>query len=458
MKRAFGLVCASAAVSAVVGFSSSRMAVRMSSENYGGPKIVVTGLGTVSSAGVGAHVMFDNLCDGKSALHRLPEWADEYPAQVGSMVSDDDFNVRDWMHPKEARRQARYTHFAIAASRMALEDAKVDLEAVEKEKFGVLIGSGIGGIEYFEDSCVGFHEENGGRAGLKRVSPFLIPALISNTASGIVAIDVGAEGPNFGVVSACATGTHALGTALDFLKRGEADIMIAGGSEAALTPLCFAGFASMKAMVTSYNDDPTKASRPFDKDRAGFVMGEGCGVLVLETEEHAKARGAKIYCEFAGYGATCDAHHITAPHPEGKGLSRAITQAMETGGVEAEDIGYINAHGTSTPYNDKFETMAIKSALGDHAYKTKISSTKSMMGHTLGAAGGLEAVVLAKVLETGKIPPTANLENPDLEAGCDLDYCPGEMQQVDPKSIKAALSDNLGFGGHNAAVLFKQYA
>ena len=358
-------------------------------------KIVVTGLGVVSSAGVGVDNYFSNLLEGKSALQRLPSWADEFPAQVGSVVNDDEFDIKNWMHPKEARRQARYTHFAMAASKMALEDASVDVTKLEKEKFGVLIGSGIGGVEFFEDSCVGFAEENGGRAGLKRVSPFLIPALIGNTASGVVAIEVGAEGPNFGVVSACATGTHALGTAMDFLKRGEADIMIAGGSEAALTPLCFAGFASMRAMCTQFNDDPERASRPFDKDRAGFVMGEGCGVLVLETEEHAKARGAEIYCEFAGYGATCDAHHITAPHPEGKGLARSIQMAMDNAGLKPEDIGYINAHGTSTPYNDKFETMAIKKVLGDDAYNAKISSTKSVIGHTLGAAGGLEAVVLA---------------------------------------------------------------
>ncbi|CAM9548197.1 unnamed protein product, partial [Choristocarpus tenellus] len=291
----------------------------------------------------------------------------------------------------------------------------------------------------------------------QQVSPFLIPALISNTASGVVAIEHGARGPNFGVVSACATGTHAIGTAMDFMLRGEADVMIAGGSEAAMTPLCFAGFCSMRAMVTTFNDEPNRASRPFDEARAGFVMGEGAGVLILETEEHALARGATIYCEVAGYGATCDAHHITAPAPDGNGLARAIKSAMDMGGISPEDLagGYINAHGTSTPYNDKFETMAIKRVLGeDVAKQVYISSTKSMMGHTLGAAGGLEAVVCAQVLRHGEIPPTMNLENPALEDGCDLNYCPGK-KVVPAEKPKVAISDNLGFGGHNAALTFK---
>ena len=301
-----------------------------------------------------------------------------------------------------------------------------------------------------------YHGKGGGKAGLKKVSPFLIPALISNTASGVVAIELGARGPNFGVVSACATGSHALGTAMDFMQRGEADIMLAGGSEAAITPLCFAGFVSMRAMVTTFNDNPTAASRPFDKNRAGFVMGEGCGVICLETEEHALARGADIYCELAGYGASCDAHHITAPLPDGSGLAQAMQMAMDNGAILPEDIGYVNAHGTSTPYNDKFETMAIKTVLGEHAYKTKISSIKSMIGHTLGAAGSLEAGVVAQVIKSGKIPPTMNLDEPDEEAGCTLDYVPGKMQEA-AAPIKAAISQNLGFGGHNVALTFKRY-
>eukprot|EP00611_Tribonema_gayanum_P025652 TRINITY_DN589_c0_g2_i3.p1 TRINITY_DN589_c0_g2~~TRINITY_DN589_c0_g2_i3.p1 ORF type:complete len:497 (-),score=181.45 TRINITY_DN589_c0_g2_i3:144-1556(-) len=421
------------------------------------PKIVVTGVGSVSAVGWGADAHFQKLLAGESGLKKMPSWADEYPARVGALV-DPSFDPAEWMDKRESRRQGRYTHFAMAASKMAIEDAKLDVTAIDSDKFGVLIGSGIGGVEFFEDNCNKFTAAGGNGAGLKKVSPFLIPALISNTASGVVAIDLKARGPNFGVVSACATGTHAIGTAMDFMLRGEADVMLAGGSEAAMTPLCFAGFAAMKAMVTSFNDDPHKASRPFDKDRAGFVMGEGAGVLLLETEAHALARGAPIYCEVVGYGATCDAHHITAPAPDGSGLGRAIETALKRAGMKPEDMegGYINAHGTSTPYNDKFETMAIKRALGDSAYKAYISSTKSMMGHTLGAAGGLEAVVCAQVLKSGEIPPTLNLDNPDLEAGCDLNYCP-HTKVVPTEKIRYAISNNLGFGGHNACVAFKAY-
>ncbi|CAM9601521.1 unnamed protein product [Chrysoparadoxa australica] len=327
-------------------------------------KVVITGVGSLSSVGKGSDEHFQNLLDGVSGLETMPEWADEYPCRVGCLVKD--FTASDWMDKRESRRQGRYTHFGMAASRMAITDAGLDLDAVDKDRFGVIVGSGIGGVEFFEDSCQRFFGAGGGGAGLKKVSPFLIPALISNTASGIIAIETGARGPNYGVVSACATGTHAIGDALDFLLHGDADVMIAGGSEAAMTPLCFAGFASMRAMVQTFNDEPTRASRPFDVDRAGFVMGEGAGVIIMETEEHALARGADIYCEVVGYGATCDAHHITAPAPDGNGLARAIKMAMDRGGMKPEDMegGYINAHGTSTPYNDKFETMAIKRCLG----------------------------------------------------------------------------------------------
>jgi 3-oxoacyl-[acyl-carrier-protein] synthase II len=426
-------------------------------EMQGKKKVVVTGVGAVSSVGVGADNFFQALVDGKSGIAKMPSWSDEYPAQVGSIVGEEAgwTGPEQWMDKKEARRQGRYTHFAMAAAKIALEDGKLDVTKVDKSKFGVIVGSGIGGVEFFEDNCNKFTAAGEGAAGLKKVSPFLIPALISNTASGIIAIEVGAQGPNYGVVSACATGTHAIGDALFFLQTGRADMMLAGGSEASITPLCFAGFAAMRAMVTTFNDDPLAASRPFDKRRAGFVMGEGAGVLLLETEEHALARGAEIYCELAGYGATCDAHHITAPHPEGRGLAAAITMALETGGVSPDEVDYINAHGTSTPYNDKFETMAIKKALGDQAYKTKISSTKSMIGHTLGAAGGLEAVICAKTVKTGWVPPTLNLDEPDLEDGCDLDYTPKKAVKLD--RVRAAISDNLGFGGHNAALVFKEY-
>jgi len=271
--------------------------------------------------------------------------------------------------------------------------------------------------------------------------------LISNTASGMIAIAHGAKGPNYCVTTACASGTHSIGAALKHMRDGEADIMIAGGSEAALTPLCYAGFCALTAMVTKYNDSPEKASRPFDKDRAGFVMGEGAGVIIMETEEHALARGATIYCELAGYGSSCDANHITAPAPEGEGLKRCIEMALKDGDCLPTDVGYINAHGTSTQLNDKTETQAIKSVFGDHAYKMKISSIKSMIGHSLGAAGGIEAVVCAKAMKEGIVPPTINLDNPDIEAGCDLDYVPNKAYTYPKDQIpKAMISDNLGFG------------
>jgi len=310
----------------------------------------------------------------------------------------------------------------------------------------VIVGSAFGGMETFEKMTLN-------NAAGKKVSPFTIPMLLGNTASGITAIEVGAMGPNFGVASACAAGSHALGEALRHIQNGAADIMLAGGTEAAITELSFAGFCAMKAMCSSFNDDPKHASRPFDSKRAGFVMGEGAGVLMLETEEHAKARGAKIYAELAGYSATCDAHHITTPHPEGAGLANCLQKAIEDAGVSPEEVDYINAHGTSTAYNDKFETMAIKKVFGDHAYKLAVSSTKSMTGHTLGAAGGIEAAIAAKVMQTGQIPPTINYEEQDPE--CDLNYVPNTAQSIE--SPRAVISDNLGFGGHNAALVFKAY-
>ena len=329
---------------------------------------------------------------------------------------------------------------------MAIDDGALDTATVDSSRFGVIIGSAFGGMDTFETQTLNLN------AG-KKVSPFTIPALLGNTASGIVGIELGAQGPNFGVASACAAGSHAIGEAMRFMQNGAADVMITGGAEAAITPLSFGGFSAMKAMCTKFNDQPTKASRPFDADRAGFVMGEGAGVLLLETEEHAKARGAKIYCELGGYAATCDAHHITTPHPEGLGLATCLSSALADANVAPEDVAYINAHGTSTAYNDKFETMAIKKVFGEHASRLAISSTKSMTGHTLGAAGGIEAVIATKVMQTGVVPPTINYESPDPE--CDLNYVPNEKQVLG--KIKAAVSDNLGFGGHNAALVFKAY-
>jgi 3-oxoacyl-[acyl-carrier-protein] synthase II len=288
--------------------------------------------------------------------------------------------------------------------------------------------------------------------GPRKVSPFMIPSLIANIASGVVAIEVGARGPNYGIVSACASGTHSIGESFRMLRDNDVDVMIAGGSEAAVTELGYAGFCSMKAMSTNFNDEPTRASRPFDKGRDGFVMGEGAGVLIMETLEHAQARGATIYCEIAGYGATCDAYHITSPDPEGKALSFAISKVIKQAGLQPEDIDYINAHGTSTPYNDKFETGAVKKALGDHAYKIPVTSTKGMTGHLLGAAGGIESAVCALAIRDGKIPPTINYEEPDPD--CDLDCVPNKMREAE---VNVAICNNLGFGGHNATLLFKKF-
>jgi 3-oxoacyl-[acyl-carrier-protein] synthase II len=308
----------------------------------------------------------------------------------------------------------------------------------------VIIGSGIGGMWTYESQLRVLAER-----GPRKVSPFTIPSLIGNMCSGLVAIEYGARGPNFGVVSACATGTHALGEAAHAIRRGDADVMIAGGSEAAITPFAYASFCSMKAMSTR-NDSPEKACRPFDRGRDGFIMGEGAGVLVLESLDHAQARGARIYCELAGYAATCDAFHITQPDPEGKGLSMAMKRALASAGVAPEQVDYINAHGTSTPYNDKFETLAIKKVFGEHAPKVPVSSTKSMTGHLLGAAGGIESVICVKTIQSQWIAPTINLEEPDPE--CDLDYVPNVARSA---KVSTVLSNNLGFGGQNASIVFR---
>jgi len=419
-------------------------------------KIVVTGLGVVTPVGVGVEATYKNLCDGQSGIRRLPSWADEYPAQLAGVVDFDP--KKHGLKGKSINRNGRYTHFAIVAAREALADAKLDPKTVDGDRFGVIVGSGIGGVEWLENSCKGFFEvPGGGYNALRTIDPFLIPALIANTASGVIAIEHGAKGPNYCVTTACATGSHSIGAALKHMRDGEADIMIAGGSEASITPVAFAGFVALTAMASKFNDNPTKASRPFDKDRAGFVMSEGCGVLVLETEEHALARGATIYCELAGYGATCDAHHITAPAPGGVGLQKCMINALKDGNVAPEQVGYLNAHGTSTQLNDKTETEAIKSVFGDHAKNLKISSIKSMIGHSLGAAGGIEAVVCAKIFRDKVVPPTMNCDQPDIEAGCDLDYVPNKSYTFD-EAPEAILSDNLGFGGHNAALVFKKYS
>lgn len=409
-------------------------------------RVVVTGIGTISSLGVGIDPFWKNILAGTSGIDHISSFdVSEYPSRVGSEVRD--FNAGDYMDPKEARRNDRFTHFSVAATRLALSHAEMDTSSLDPDRIGVLVGSGIGGMITIQTQSRRLYE-----MGPRKVSPFMIPSLIANIASGVVAIDIGARGPNYGLVSACSTATHAIGESFRILRDGDADVMVAGGSEAAITELGYAGFCSMKAMSTSYNEEPSRASRPFDKGRDGFVMGEGAGVLILETLEHAQARGAEIYCEVRSYAATCDAYHITSPDPEGKALSKAIEKTIRDAGLEASDIDYINAHGTSTPYNDKFETLAIKKALGDHASKTLISSTKSMTGHLLGAAGGIESAVCAMALKEGKVPPTINYE--ELDPDCDLDYVPNTMREAD---IQTALCNNSGFGGHNASILFGKY-
>jgi len=409
-------------------------------------KVVVTGIGVITSLGFDVDTFFNNLLAGKSGIKAIERFdATEYPSKVGGEITD--FNASAYMDPKEVKRSDRYTHYAVAATKQALADGSLDPTKVDAERFGVIIGSGIGGMETIQEQSWRLKDR-----GPRKVSPFMIPSLISNIASGVVAIEVGAKGPNFSVVSACSTGTHALGEAMHTIRRGEADVMLAGGSEAAITELGYGGFCAMRAMSTSFNDEPERASRPFDAKRDGFVMGEGAGVLILESAAHAKARGAKIYAELVGYAATCDAYHITSPDAEGKGLGLCLNNALKYSGLKPEEVDYINAHGTSTPYNDNFETKAIKRVFGEHARKLLMSSTKSMTGHLLGAAGGIEAAAAVKAIETGCVPPTINYEHPDPE--CDLNYVPNQKVEAD---VKVAMSNNLGFGGHNATVVFKRF-
>ena len=408
-------------------------------------RVVVTGIGCLSALGHDTEAFWDGLTKGRSGIARITRFdPTDFPSKVGAEVRD--FDPGKFMDPKEAKRNDRYTQYAVAASRMAVNDAKLDVTKVDSERFGVIIGSGIGGMETIENQARILIER-----GPSRVSPFTIPSLIANIASGVVAIEFQAKSVNFGVVSACASGSHALGEALRHIRDGHADIMLSGGSEAAITRLSYAGFCNMKAMSTDFNDTPEKASRPFDKLRDGFVMGEGAGVLVIETLEHAQARGARIYCELVGYGATCDAYHITGQDQEGKGLALCLNRALAEAGVEKSEVGYINAHGTSTPINDRCETLAIKRTFGEAARQISISSTKSMTGHLLGAAGGVEAAVCCLAIHHGVIPPTINYENPDPD--CDLDYTPNVAKK---RMVNVAISNNLGFGGHNASLVFKR--
>ena len=406
-------------------------------------RVVVTGLGVVHGLGHDVASFWANLLAGRSGIDRVTHFdPTEFASQIGAEVKN--WDAAHFMDPKEARRNDRYTHFGFVAAKQAVADANLDMEKEDGDRVGVIIGSGIGGMFTFETQLHVLAAR-----GPRKVSPFTIPSLIGNMCAGLVAINLGARGPNFGIVSACATATHALGEAAHAIRRGDADVMVAGGSEAAITPFSYASFCSMKAMSTR-NSEPSLASRPFDAQRDGFVMGEGSGILVLESLEHARARGARIYCELGGYAATCDAFHITQPDPDGKGLSMAMKRALASAGSVPGDVDYINAHGTSTPYNDKFETLAIKKVFGDHARKLAVSSTKSMTGHLLGAAGGIESVICVKTIESGRIAPTINLTDPDPD--CDLDYVPNVSREA---TVRTVLSNNLGFGGQNAAVVFK---
>lgn len=407
-------------------------------------RVVVTGIGAVTPLGNDAETTWNSILKGESGVGPMTRVnADEYPAKVAAEVKD--FNPEVFMDKKDARKMDRFTQFAVASALMAVKDANLTINEENSHRVGVWIGSGIGGMETFEQQFEIFQKR-----GYKRVSPFFVPMLIPDMATGQVSITLGARGFNSCTVTACATGTNSIGDAFKVIQRGDADVMVSGGAEAPITKMSVAGFCANTALST--NPDPLTASRPFDKNRDGFVIGEGAGIVILEELEHALARGAKIYAEIVGYGATGDAYHITAPAPGGEGGARAMKMAINDGGLKPEEIDYVNAHGTSTEYNDKFETLAVKEVFGEHAYKLAMSSTKSMTGHLLGAAGGIEAIFTVLAIKNSMVPPTINYQTPDPE--CDLDYVTNGAR---PQEIKAAMSNSLGFGGHNATIVFKKY-
>ncbi|OKO92869.1 beta-ketoacyl-ACP synthase II [Geobacillus proteiniphilus] len=408
-------------------------------------RVVVTGIGAVTPLGNDAETTWKNIIAGQSGIDIVTRVnPDDFPAKVAAEVKD--FDPSLFIDRREARKMDRFTQFAVVAALMAVKDANLDINESNAERVGVWIGSGIGGMETFEQQFEIFQQR-----GYRRVSPFFVPMMIPDMAAGQVSIILGAKGINSCTVTACATGANSIGDAFKVIQRGDADVMITGGTEAPITKMSFAGFCANTALST--NPDPKTASRPFDKNRDGFVMGEGAGIVVLEELEHALRRGAKIYAEIVGYGATADAYHITAPAPGGEGGVRAMRQALQDAGLKPEEIDYINAHGTSTEYNDKYETAAIKEVFGDHAYKLAVSSTKSMTGHLLGATGAVEAIFSVLAIRDGIIPPTINYETPDPE--CDLDYVPNEARKQD---VRAVLSNSFGFGGHNATLIFQKYA
>lgn len=411
---------------------------------YNFPKVVITGLGAVTPIGNSVDEYWKGLMEGKSGGANISRFdASEFKTQFACEVKD--FDPQNFLNRKEVQRMDPFTHYAIASASMAIDDAEINFDNIDKERVGVIFGSGIGGMWTYHNQ----QEQLYKRGKPDRISPFFVPMMISDIAAGHIAIRWGLKGPNYATVSACATSSHAIADALMLIQRGNADMMLCGGSEAAICPMGVGGFNAMQALSTR-NDSPSTASRPFDADRDGFVMGEGGGVLVIETLEHAQKRGAKIYAELAGFGLTDDAHHITAPALDGP--LRSMKLAIQDAGLQPGDIDYLNAHGTSTPHNDRNETAAIKEVFGDHARKMSISSTKSMTGHLLGAAGAIEAIATTMAIKNSTIPPTINYSTPDPD--CDLDYTPNKPAQ---REIKAALSNTFGFGGHNATLCFKKY-
>jgi len=408
-------------------------------------RVVITGVGAVSPLGTGNQKNWDALINGRSGTGLITRFdTSAFPVKVAGEVKD--FDPEQFIDKKEVKKMDLFIQYAMAASQFAMEDSGLQITEENAERVGVLVGAGLGGLPTIEKYHCSFLE-----GGYKKISPFFIPMLIINLAPGHISIKYGAKGPNISSVSACATGTHSIGDAYHIIARGDADAMIAGGTESTVTPLGIGGFAVMKALTDSRNDSPERASRPFDKTRDGFVLAEGAGIVILEEYEAAKQRGAKIYAEVVGYGLTGDAYHMTAPAAGGEGAARCMKMALKNAGVNPEQVGYINAHGTSTPFNDLNESLAIKSVFGDHAYKLMVSSTKSMTGHLLGAAGGLEAVICSMVLDKGIVPPTINYEEPDPE--CDLDYVPNTAREA---RVEYAMSNSLGFGGTNATLLFKK--
>tara|TARA_B110001454_G_scaffold114765_1_gene107359 strand:+ start:1742 stop:2986 length:1245 start_codon:yes stop_codon:yes gene_type:complete len=408
-------------------------------------KVVVTGLGLITPLGLDRNSSWKGITTGKSGIDKIISFDTEnFQTKIAAEIPD--FNPEEILGKKISKRLDRFAQFACVAAKEAIKDSGIFLESVDLNRFGILIGSGIGGIKTLSEQ-----NEVLIKKGPSRISPFLVPMMLSDMASGQVSMMLGTKGPNFSTVSACSSAADSIGQAMLMIRRGDADIVMAGGTEAAICPIGIAGFNACHALSTN-NDNPTKASRPFDAERDGFVLGEGTGLLILESEEHALKRGASILCELSGYGSTSDAHHVTQPHPEGEGAARAMTLSMKDANIEKEKIAYINAHGTSTQLNDKFETIAIKRAFGDHAKKLKVSSTKSMTGHLLGAAGGIEAAFTVMAINEKVVPPTINLATPDPD--CDLDYVPNHALKG---NVPAAMSNSLGFGGHNSALLFQDY-